>query len=131
MRKYICFSALVLFVLGLGAATASQKIDLSGTWVGFAERMGSQDTVTLVLEKKEGVYTGKITDQMGMFPGVEIRNFVLKDNAVTFQFDGGTGNEGNFTLKAEMTLSEDTMKGTWKMVGVDEETGAIELSLQK
>jgi len=131
MRKYICFSALVLFVLGLGAATASQKIDLSGTWVGFAERMGSQDTVTLVLEKKEGVYTGKITDQMGMFPGVEIRNFVLKDNAVTFQFDGGTGNEVNFTLKAEMTLSEDTMKGTWKMVGVDEETGAIELSLQK
>lgn len=131
MRKYICFSALVLFVLGFGAATASQKIDLSGTWVGFAERMGSQDPLTLILEKKEGVYTGKIWDEMGMFPGVEIRNFVLKDNVVTFQFDGGTGNQGNFTLKAEMTLSEETMKGTWKMVGVDQETGAIELRRRK
>ncbi|MDH4198222.1 MAG: hypothetical protein OEW05_12475 [Candidatus Aminicenantes bacterium] len=131
MRKYVCFSALVLFVLGLGAAASPQKIDLSGTWVGFAERMGSQDGLTVVLEKKEGFYAGKLTDQMGMFPGVEIKNLVLKDDAVTFEFDGGSTETGVFTLKAEMTLSGDTMKGTWKMAGADQETGAIELSRQK
>lgn len=128
MKKQVCSLTLALFVLGLGAAAQSQKTNLSGTWDGFAERMGSQDPLTLVLEKKEGVYTGKITDQMGMFPGAEIKNFTLKDEAVTFEFDGGSQESGTFTLKVEMTLSGDTMKGTWKMVGVDQETGAIELS---
>jgi len=131
MRKSLCFSILVLFIFGFGAASASPKIDLSGTWVGFAERMGSQDSLTLVLEMKEGVYTGKITDQMGMFPGVEIRNFILKDNTVTFEFDGGAEDQGRFTLIAQMALSEDTMNGTWKMVGVDQEAGAIEVTRQK
>ena len=131
MRKSTCFLALVVFVLGLAAAAAPQKIDLSGTWAGFAERMGSQDPLTLIFEKNEGVYAGKVTDQMGMFPGAEIKNFLLKDNVVTFEFDGGSGEGGNFTINAEMTLSGDSMKGTWKMAGVDQETGAIELSRQK
>ncbi len=131
MKKSVCISALVVFLFGLVAAAQSQKIDLSGTWVGYAERMGSQDGITLVLEKKEGVYQGKLTDEMGMFPGVEIRDLVLKEDVVTFEFDGGTGSSESFTLKAEMTLSGDSLKGTWKMVGVDQETGAFELSRKK
>jgi len=131
MKKFACFLALALFVLGLAAAAQDKKVNLAGTWVGFAERFGSQDPLTVVLEKKEGVYAGKVTDQMGMFPGAEIKNFLLKDNVVTFEFDGGSGEGGNFTINAEMTLSGDSMKGTWKMAGVDQETGAIELSRQK
>jgi hypothetical protein len=131
MKKFACLATILLFVLGFGVASQSKKIDLSGTWAGFAERFGSQDPLTVVLEKKEGVYAGKVTDQMGMFPGAEIKNFLLKDNLVTFEFDGGSGEAGNFTIKAEMTLSGDTMRGTWKMVGVDQETGGIELSRQK
>jgi len=131
MKKTACLSALLLFVLGIGAAASPQKIDLSGTWVGFAERMGSQDPLTLVLEKKEGVYAGKITDEMGMFPGIEVKNLVLKVDVLTFDLDGGSPETGAFTIKVEMTLAGDTMKGTWKMAGVDQETGAMELSRQK
>jgi hypothetical protein len=131
MKKLACLSTLAVLVVGLAAAPQAKKVDLSGTWTGFAERMGSQDPLTLVLEKKEGVYAGKVTDQMGMFPGVEVKNFALKENILTFEFDGGSQDSGAFTIKAELTLTGDTMKGTWKMAGSDQETGAMELSRQK
>lgn len=128
--KFARFSFLLLFVLCLGAAAGVQDVDLSGTWVGYAERMGSQDALTMVLEKKNGVYAGKISDSMGMFPDVEVTEFALKDGQVTFQFAGGS-QDGSFVIKAELALSGETMKGTWKMVGVDQEAGAMELSRKK
>ncbi len=130
MRELISAMILAVFVVGLGPlAGASQKTDLSGTWTGFAERQGSQDNLTLVLQKKDNKYTGKLTDEMGMFPGVEVKNFVQKEDIVTFEFDGGMGGQV-FTLKAELKLSGEMMKGTWTMIGADD-SGAIELSRKK
>jgi hypothetical protein len=130
MRKILSFLALTAFLACLGTvAGAQQTVDLSGTWIGFAERQGNQDGLTLVLAKKDNTYTGTLTDEMGMFQGSEIRNFVQKAEAITFEFDGGGGGQ-TFTLKAELKLSGETMKGTWTVVGVDD-SGMIELTRKK
>jgi hypothetical protein len=130
MKKLLSLTVLAAFLACLGAvANARQKTDLSGTWTGYAERQGSQDGLTLVLEKKDATYSGKLTDEMGMFPGAEIKNFVQKAETITFEFDGGMGGQV-FTLKAELKLSGETMKGTWAMVGVDD-SGTMELVRKK
>ncbi len=128
MKK--CFSVLLAmaFAAGLGTA-APQSDDLSGTWTGFAERQGSQDSLTLVLEKKGDAYAGKATDAMGMFQDAVIKNFVQKAETVTFEFDGDMGGQV-FTLKVELKVSGESLIGTWAMIGADD-SGAIELARKK
>ena len=123
MRKNLSLLLLAAFLACLGTvANASQENDLSGTWTGFAERQGSQDSLTLVLTKKDNSYTGRLSDAMGMFQDVEITNFLQKGETITFDFGGGMGGEV-FNLKAELKLSGDTMSGTWTMVGADDSGG--------
>jgi len=129
MKKFVNFLTLAILVVGLAAVGYAQKTDLSGTWIGFAERQGNADDLTVVLEKKGDIYTGKLTDQMGMFPGVEIKKFSVKDDVVTFEFDGAMGGQ-TFTIKAELKLSADGLKGNWTMAGSDD-SGAFELKPKK
>jgi len=122
--------ALLFFVLALSlisaAQTPNQKISPVGNWAGFAENQGEQDELTVTIEKKGETYTGKVKDVMGMFPDVDIKNLVLKDTKVTFEFPGSM-NGMAFTIKTELTLTEKTMNGQWTMVE-DGSTGGVELT---
>jgi len=130
MKRPFCLPVLLVCILDFGAALLAQQTDLSGTWVGFAERRGSQDELTVVLEKKDGRYAGKLTDNMGVFTNSEIKNCAVKDDKVTFEFDGGAGGQ-TFTLRAELTLKNDTMKGTWTIIVGTEDSGTIEVTRKK
>ena len=125
-RRTLAFS--LIFALGLAAVaqTPAAKLDPVGTWVGTAENQGNYDDMTVVIEKKDDVYTGKIKDGMGMFVDAEIKNFVMKDNKVTFEFAGAMGGMP-FNLKADLVLTEKTFNGTWTMIE-DGSSGAIELA---
>jgi hypothetical protein len=130
MKKYLAFLILAGLLAGQGMFLyPGQKDDLSGTWTGYAERQGSRDPLTVVFEIKDKTYTGTLTDEMGMFQGAAIKNFVRKAETVTFEFEGGMGSEV-FTLKAELKLKGDTITGTWVMVGA-EDSGSIELARKK
>jgi hypothetical protein len=123
-------SALVLLILALSlissAQTSGPKISPVGIWAGFAENQGNQDELTVTIEKKGEIYTGKVKDVMGMFPDVEIKNFVWKDNKVSFEFPGSV-NGMEFILKTDLTLTEKTMNGTWTMAE-DGSSGGVELT---
>jgi len=130
MSKSLSLLVLAGFLACLGTlASAQQKNDLSGTWMGHAERQGNLDNLTLVLTKKDNTYAGVLTDEMGMFQDSEIKKFVQKADVITFEFNGGGGGQ-TFTLKAELKLSGETMKGTWAMIGV-EDSGTLELVRKK
>ena len=130
MKLGIKTTLLLVLALGMGLAAIAQtpaaKLSPVGTWIGTAENQGSYDDMTVIIEKKDNVYTGKIKDAMGMFVDVEIKNFVMKDNSVTFEFPGAMGGMA-FNLKADLVLTEKTLNGTWTMIE-DGSTGAIELA---
>jgi hypothetical protein len=121
-------AVLIVMALSLVSQAQTSKSNLSpiGNWVGFAENQGNQDQLTVTIEKKDDVYTGKVKDSMGMFPDVDIKNLVLKDDKVSFEFEG-TINGMAFSIKTELTLTEKTMNGTWTMAE-DGSSGAVELT---
>jgi hypothetical protein len=120
----------ILFVLALSlfslAQTSKPKLSPVGSWDGFAENQGNRDQITVTIEKKGDVYTGKVKDVMGMFPDVDIANLVLKDDKVSFEFEGSMGGMV-FAIKTDLTLTEKTMNGTWTMAE-DGSSGAVELT---
>jgi len=125
-KRTLTFSLIFALSLAAVAQTPAAKLDPVGTWVGTAENQGNYDDMTVVIEKKDNVYTGKIKDGMGMFVDVEIKNFVMKDTKVTFEFAGAMGGMP-FNLKADLVLTEKTLNGTWTMIE-DGSSGAIELA---
>ncbi|MBN1939566.1 MAG: hypothetical protein JW843_08265 [Candidatus Aminicenantes bacterium] len=118
----------LILALGLAAAaqTPAAKLTPVGTWVGTAENQGNYDDITVTIEKKENSYIGRVKDGMGMFPDVEIKNFVWKDDKVSFEFPGSMNGMG-FNLKADLILTEKTLNGTWTMIE-DGSAGAIQLN---
>ena len=128
--KFINKTALLFFVLALSlismAQTPKAKLTPVGSWDGFAENQGNRDQITVTIEKKGDVYTGKVKDVMGMFPDVDIENLVLKDDKVSFEFEGSMGGMA-FAIKTDLTLTEKTMNGTWTMAE-DGSSGAVELT---
>jgi len=128
--KFIKKTALLFLVLGLSlismAQTPKTKITPVGSWDGFAENQGNRDQITVTIEKKGEVYTGKVKDLMGMFPDVDIANLVLKDDKVSFEFEGTVGGRA-FVIKTDLTLTEKTMNGIWTMAE-DGSSGAVELT---
>lgn len=123
MRKLPVILLAAVLVLGGIAPTAlaqtakKPKVDLSGTWVGFAiiENGTQKEDVTLVLEKKEGGYAGKVTSASGLVDNTDIRNAVFKDGKFTCDFDL-SGLDGQ-VISLELVVEGDTMKGTWVDAG--------------
>ncbi len=125
-------AALALTVLPLGASAqtpAKPKVDLSGTWIGFAviENGATNEGVTLVLENKDAGYAGKLTSVSGLATDSEIRKVVFKDGKLTFEFDlaGGQGE----VIFLELAVEGDAMKGTWVDAGGN--GGKVELERKK
>lgn len=103
---------LALLVL-IGGLLAQTKPDVTGTWVGYAIVGDGQPVDFQVQISKSGnAYTGKLSDMAGMIPETEMREIVLKDKLLTFEFDFSDGM--NFVLiRIELTLDADTLKGRW------------------
>jgi hypothetical protein len=121
-------TALALLILG-GGLFAQKKPDVVGTWVGYAiVGDGSRVDITVVIDKGEAGYTGKLSDATGMVPESPLKEIVFKDGKLVFAFDFAEGT-GTMLIKIELTLDTETLKGSW----FDENggSGLIELTLKK
>jgi len=91
---------------------AQQPADLAGTWSGEAtlEGMDEPNTLTLVLEMKEGKLAGHMTDQYGAIDG-DIADVVFEQGAFNFTVTAlfGEGHQGTISFK--MKVNGDSMKG--------------------
>lgn len=131
MKKTASILSLLAFVMVLfNGAALCQDVNLSGTWVGETEVPDAMepDKITLVLEKTNGEYEGKVTDAMGYAMNSELEDIEFKDNELTANFlifDGNQYVRIFFTL----TVEGDTMKGFWESDMGD--SAAIELHRQK
>ncbi len=105
---------------------AQQPADLVGTWSGEAtlEGMDEPNTLTLILELKEGKLAGHMTDQYGAVDG-DLKDIALEQGAFNFTVpvmlpQGGEGsilfkmklNGGGMT--GEIEIPEMSAKGTWQ-----------------
>lgn len=125
--------AAVLALAGAAAAQtqapAAKAPALAGTWNGSAVvGDGQQVEIIVVLVRAEAGYTGKISDATGMVPETELRQIVLKDNKLSFEFDLDEGG-GPTLIKIELAVEGETMKGVW--FDPEGNSGVIELALKK
>ena len=123
-RIVIAATAAVLLA-GL-ALSAQQPSGLAGTWSGEATLEGQDgpNTLTLVLEMKEGKIAGHMTDQYGAIDA-DIKDAVLEKDAFNFTVpvylpDGGQGvinfrmKVSGDAMKGEIEVPEMAVKGTWE-----------------
>ncbi len=134
MKKSLRLSVIALAALALLAGTAlaqtPKKADVIGTWIGTAVvgDDGSQVDITIVIEKAEAGYSGKISDATGMVPETPLRQIVFKDGKLSFEFDLAEGMD-TMLIKIELTLEAETLKGAW--ADPEGNSGAISLALKK
>jgi hypothetical protein len=120
--------ALALILL-VGGVFAQKKPDVVGTWIGYAiVGDGSRVDITVVIDKGEAGYTGKISDSTGMVPESPLKNIVFKDGKLGFEFDMAQGAEATL-IKIELTLDSETLKGAW--FDPEGNSDLIELTLKK
>lgn len=131
MKRALLVTLTVLAVLaGLSFAQVPKKPDVAGTWVGTAvvSDDGTTVEITVVIEKAQAGYTGKLSDSTGQVPESPLREIVFKDNKLAFEFDLAQGAE-TALIKIELVLEAETLKGAW--ADPDGNTGAISLTLKK
>ena len=128
----LCGTALLLLA-ALAPALAQQpgkpKVDLTGTWTGFTFLGdGSRAEFSLTLAKMETSYAGKITDETGQIPEMQIKNVAFKNPDLTFEIDFPNG-AATQLIRITLKLEGETLKGSW----LDEEGGSniIELVRKK
>ena len=126
MKKTISTFALIIFIFTMSCGISfCQDIDISGTWVGETEVPDQgTDELTLVLEKKEGEYTGTTSDFLGMLDETECEDIEFKDSNLSFNFSIYDG-ESTMTVYITLTVEGDTMTGYWETE--DGGTGSIKL----
>jgi len=131
MKRTLIAGVCLVAALALlaGVAPAQKKPDIAGTWLGYAlTGDGSRVELTVVFDKGEAGYTGKMTEATGMLPESALRQIVLKDGKVTFEFDLVMGVESQL-IKIEMTLENDVLKGFW--FDAEGNSDIVELTLKK
>jgi hypothetical protein len=126
---FIALAALGLLA-GSAFAQAQAKPGVVGTWTGHAVvgDDGSQIEITLVLERTDLGYAGKISDTSGFVPETSLREIAFRDNKLTFELDLAQPS-GTVLIKIELLYDKDTLKGVW--YNPDGNSGAIELALMK
>ena len=131
MKKTSSILGLLAFSIFLFSGAAfCQEVNLSGTWVGetTVPDATDPDQVTLILEKTNGGYTGKVTDAFGYAMDSELEDVEFEDKELTANFliyDGEQYVRVFFTL----TVEGDTMKGFWESESGD--SAAVELHRKK
>jgi hypothetical protein len=120
-----------ILVLAGGAFTQVQKKpDVVGTWIGTAivDDDGTKVDITVVIDRAEAGYSGKISDTSGLVPESALREIVFMDNKLTCELDLAQAG-GTTLIKLDLTLENGALKGAW--FDPDGSTGAIELTLKK
>ncbi len=131
MKKTLLILSIVTLILLVlvGGGFAQKKPDVVGTWVGYAiVGDGSRVDFTVVVEKGQTGYTGKLFDTTGMIPESPLKNMVFKDNKLTFEFDMAEGMDSQL-IKIDLTLENETLKGAW--FDPEGNSDLIELTLKK
>ena len=102
------FSVLALVLLA-GVLIAAP--DFTGTWIGKTEVPNAGlDEITLVVQKKEAVYTGIMSDTLGyLAPGTELKEIKIEGNDMTFQFPLIDGT----LMSAKLTYKDEALTGAW------------------
>jgi hypothetical protein len=118
-------AALAVLIL-VGGVFAQKKPEVIGTWIGFAVGEGNRVDLTVVIDKGEAGYTGKISDATGMVPESPLKNIVFKDGRLAFEFDMASE---SMLIKIELTLDSETLKGAW--FDPEGNSDIIELTLKK
>lgn len=119
-----------LFFLTIGLALSlgtlfGQETDLTGTWEGSTYVPDSgDDQVTLVLQKEGEVYSGTLTDSMGLANESLLENANYVDGTLTADFTIFNGSE-YMKIKLTLRLSGDLLVGSWE--SEDGNTGTLEL----
>jgi len=124
MRKGTTGLALLIMTGCLLLAT-SGAVDITGTWKGTTEVPDAidPDELTLVVEKKEGVYHGVINDSFGYCQDAECSDLELAGDQLTFNFLTVDGN----TIYITLTVKGDSMAGHWE----DEDGSGAEITMTK
>lgn len=131
MKKPASILTMSAFLLVLfTGAVLSQEANLSGTWIGETTVPDElePDKVTLVLERTNGEYKGKVTDAFGFAMESELKDIEFKDNKLTANFLIFNG-EAYVKISFELTVEGDTMKGYWESEEGD--SAPIELHKQE
>ena len=119
-----------LFFLTIGLALTlgplfGQETDLTGTWEGSTYVPDSgDDQVTLVLQKEGEVYSGTLTDSMGLANESVLENANYVDGTLTADFTIFNGSE-YMKIKLTLRLSGELLVGSWE--SEDGNTGSLEL----
>jgi hypothetical protein len=119
-----------LFFLTIGLALSlgtlfGQETDMTGTWEGSTYVPDSgDDQVTLVLQKEGEVYSGTLTDSMGLANESVLENANYVDGTLTADFTIFNGSE-YMKIKLTLRLSGDLLVGSWE--SEDGNTGSLEL----
>ena len=130
MKKITMLFTLTAFVLAAASGLMfGQSVDLSGTWVGETEVPDAiePDGMTLVIAKKDGEYSAKISDTMGMFDNTECEDIEFVENKLTFYMEINTG-DAVVTIYLTLKVEGDTMTGFWE--SDDGGTGPVEMTKQ-
>jgi hypothetical protein len=107
MRSSI-ISILAVLVLAGGLLAAD---DFTGTWIGKTDvpNAGSDD-LTLIIQKKDGVYAGTFSDSLGyLVPGTELKEIKVEGSDMSFQFVIADGT----LLFGKLALKDGKLSGTW------------------
>jgi len=119
-----------LFLMTVGLAFTlgllfGQETDLTGTWEGSTYVPDSgDDQVTLVLQKEGEVYSGTLTDSMGLANESALENAQYVDGTLTADFMIFNGSE-YLKIKLTLNLSGELLVGNWE--SEDGNTGSLEL----
>jgi hypothetical protein len=131
MKRALLVTLIVLAVLaGVAFAQTPKKPEIVGTWVGTAVvgNDGSEIELTVVIDKTDAGYAGKISDVTGMVPETPLKEIVFKDNKLAFELDLAQAT-GTTLIKIELLLEGETLKGAWS--DPEGSSGAISLALKR
>jgi hypothetical protein len=129
MKKCLfVFITLSFLIAVMGGMAYSLASDITGTWVGTAEVPDAMepDELTMVIQKKEGAYTGIINDSMGMLNDTECEDIKYEDGKLTLHFSIPQ-EYGDMIISCELKVEGDMMTGFWE----DEEGSTGEIKMKK
>lgn len=136
MRRFgsmlLCAAMILAASSAFAMAQTGQKpkpVDLTGIWAGYT-LLGdsSRADFNLVLAKEGEAYSGKISDDAGMMPVMDIKNVAYKDGTLTFEIDF-PNEAGTSRIAIELKLEGETLKGSW--VDPNGNSNIIELNRKK
>jgi len=111
------FAGLLFLSFAANPCFAAENIELTGIWEGviYLSNLDIDMEIILVLEEKNGMVTGRISDDWG-YMDCDITDPVLKQNILTFKAMVETSH-GDHQMAFRMIVAGDKMTGQWESLG--------------